>query len=530
MHFQSKGGTLLERLLIARRVELSRLAEYWHTLGASAFGILEADEVVAEWAWPAPVVTERLVSRYTISYPGGALRLFVSSSSSSPEHQPRLETDAVLVRELLRLEYELSVMTDELVQKQDQMLALYDLTRALRSEVGVEGIMQIIVQEASRILQSGGSFCRLVSPDHLVQHPAGRLPAAHVRAWCEQVMTQRSRLLLEAGAAPDVEGLLSVPVWMEGEVRAILGVFDRADGFKSPDIRLLQAIAELVGSKLEHAMMYERTLAQERINTEMTLARQLQGLLLPDKQPSVPGLDIFAAMYPAFQVGGDFYDWLNTPDSFTFMVGDVAGKGVAAAMMMAMIRSALRSVARFGFALMTPEDILEQTCEDVYDDFTRVSTFTTVFVGQYDPRHGRLVYANAGQSPIMFGRPGEPARLLEADAPALGVLPNSLSRNASLPMQPGDVLVVATDGLPEAENAAEERFGYDRLLALVEQHRHLPAADIAAQLYAAVSAFEDNRRQHDDRTLLVIKCLPHRRAATVTEAAEPDDVEGMLLD
>jgi phosphoserine phosphatase RsbU/P len=130
-------------------------------------------------------------------------------------------------------------------------------------------------------------------------------------------------------------------------------------------------------------------------------------------------------------------------------------------------------------------------------------------MGQYElaPARDRLTIANAGHSPVVYCPLGGSARLLEADAPPLGVLEKIEVANHIIGFKPGDVLIVATDGFSEAENSADEIFGYDRLLELAEQTRHLSARDIVRTFSEVATAFEDNRPQHDDRTIVVIKRL-----------------------
>jgi sigma-B regulation protein RsbU (phosphoserine phosphatase) len=300
-----------------------------------------------------------------------------------------------------------------------------------------------------------------------------------------------------------------------------MGFIDQPDRFTPFYKTLAEIVAEQAGGRIEHVMLYDNIMHQQRLTTEMELARQVQMHLLPQKQPVVPGLDICGMTFPALQVGGDFYEFILNEQTFTFIVGDVSGKGLSAAMMMAMTRAILRSTASFAFALMTPEDILTQTNEDVYDDYMRVTTFTTVFIGQYelDPnRRDRLTIANAGHSPVVYCPMGQPPRLLEADAPPLGVLEVIEAPNRTLALKPGDIVIVATDGFSEAENSSNEIFGYDRLLELADQTRHLSARDIVKAFSEAATTFERDRAQHDDRTIVVIKrhSLPDGDSSHVT--------------
>lgn len=241
----------------------------------------------------------------------------------------------------------------------------------------------------------------------------------------------------------------------------------------------------------------------------MALARRVQMHLLPQRPPAVTGLDVYARTLPALEVGGDFYDLLNTPGGpYAFVVGDVSGKGISAALIMAMTRTVLRSASRApnrDSHWPTPAEIMARATEELYDDLSEVSMFATVFLGQYDAANRQLCYANAGHSPVIYCATGCEARLLEADGPALGVLPINLSENQRMPFGPGDLLLVGTDGFNESWNTAGEMFGYERLLRLVEQLADRRADEIAANLYAAVSVFGAGHPQDDDETLVILK-------------------------
>jgi sigma-B regulation protein RsbU (phosphoserine phosphatase) len=131
--------------------------------------------------------------------------------------------------------------------------------------------------------------------------------------------------------------------------------------------------------------------------------------------------------------------------------------------------------------------------------------FATVFVGQYHPEKRELIYANAGHSPVIFCPNGGSARMFEADGPAMGVLSLSLSEDYSISFNPGDVLIVATDGFSEARSVTGEMYGYTRLLKLVEQVAHLSANEIADAFFDVITDFGSNCPQDDDQTLIVIK-------------------------
>jgi sigma-B regulation protein RsbU (phosphoserine phosphatase) len=227
--------------------------------------------------------------------------------------------------------------------------------------------------------------------------------------------------------------------------------------------------------------------------------------LLSHQLPIVPGLDLYASSRPALQVGGDFFDFIiGDGRPFLFSLGDVTGKGLSAALLMTMTRSAIHSKAQF-MPYPTPEAVMRQSNEDLYNDFTRVGVFATVFVGQYDPDGQKLLYANAGHAPVIY-RPfdGEP-ELLRADSTAIGILPVSHCRNQSLNMRPGDLLVVATDGFSDARNSRDETFDIERLIDLIDQLAPQAAGEIADAMFETVDRFGGGRNQDDDQTLVVIK-------------------------
>jgi sigma-B regulation protein RsbU (phosphoserine phosphatase) len=219
----------------------------------------------------------------------------------------------------------------------------------------------------------------------------------------------------------------------------------------------------------------------------------------------VLGLDLSARSRPALEVGGDFFDLIQQPGQpFVFAVGDVSGKGMSAALLMAMSRTVIRSRAN-SLASRSPDEIMAHVNEDLYDDFTEVSMFATAFIAQYHQAQQQLVHVNAGHSPVIYCRAGGQPELLEADGTAIGVLPISFAENHVLPFGPGDLLIAATDGFSEARNQADELFGYDRLLQLAAELREQSAQHISEALFQAVDRFGAGHPQDDDQTLVVVK-------------------------
>lgn len=239
---------------------------------------------------------------------------------------------------------------------------------------------------------------------------------------------------------------------------------------------------------------------------EMESARRVQALLFSTTPPCVAGLEIGVVYRPASRVGGDYYDFLEKPGRpLTFSVGDVSGKGMAAAMLMTMTRTIMRAYADSS-PLPMPAAVLSNANAQLYGDFTAVNAIATAFIGQYDPFHRTLVYANAGHSPVVYRPVGGNARLLEADGTALGVMQTTFSTNQWLNLHPGDLLVIGTDGLVESRNPKGQWFGYDRLLDTIDTLANRPAGEIANELCARIDAFSHSEMREDDQTVVVLKC------------------------
>lgn len=242
-----------------------------------------------------------------------------------------------------------------------------------------------------------------------------------------------------------------------------------------------------------------------RLQIEMDLARRVQFSLLPKYPPSIPGLDLWGFFQPASHVGGDFYDFIAGPDQvLTFFVGDVSGKGMAAAMLMTMTLAILRAEADSP-VVPTPETILQNASAKLLGDFAEAGMFVTVFVGQYLPASHEMVYANAGHSPVIFRAANGKTRLLEAEGTALGIMEKSLSKNHRLRLAEGDLVVAMTDGLYEARNSYNEYFGVARLLKHVQRLNGQSATEISDTLLRTVEHFSGREPQADDQTILVVR-------------------------
>jgi phosphoserine phosphatase RsbU/P len=501
----------LAHILAAQHNQFATLAHAWLASGATSFSVWMNGAPLESWPAQASRGDHWIIEPVRVGRDvAGELRV---GGVNGPAAQARLQAEASIVSQMARLERDLTIMTSELIDTQDQLLALYDLSQATRNYLDIKQLLHRLAYETVRLVKVEGAFMYLELPHapSVVEHyPWPLLEMDTLRAYVAEARTSGQELLLSEGQGDNrpagARNLLLVPIQVHGSLVAALGLVNKGNGdFTSPDMKLARAIVEHAGAQIENLMLYQEHLEQTRLQTEMQLAQSVQLNLLPQLPPGILGLDLWAASRPASRVGGDFYDFIMRPDqSLTFTVGDVSGKGMPAALLMAMTRTVIRNKAK-SVPAPTPEMVMGLSNEELYHDFTEVSMFATVFVGQYEPDSRELLYANAGHSPVVYCPAGGGARLLRADGTAMGILPKSLSADQRLLIEPGDVLVVGTDGLSEAHNANDEMFGYDRLLEVVESLAVRPAQAIADGLYQTVNNFSAGQPQDDDQTLVVLK-------------------------
>jgi sigma-B regulation protein RsbU (phosphoserine phosphatase) len=248
-----------------------------------------------------------------------------------------------------------------------------------------------------------------------------------------------------------------------------------------------------------------REMAQrERLNRELEIAREVQEHLFPQRLPPVPGLDYCGQCLPAREVGGDYYDFLELPDGrFGIAIGDVSGKGVGAALMMASLEASLRALA---CVVQDPADLMGRVNSLVYQA-SASNRYATLFYAQYHPATRCLTYVNAGHNPpVVLRNNGGNCQVLrlETGGPVIGLLPQRYERGV-FAHEPEDLVVLFTDGVSESMNARDEEWGEERLIELAKTCQALPPLEAVRRILAAAQTFAGGAPQHDDMTLVVLR-------------------------
>jgi sigma-B regulation protein RsbU (phosphoserine phosphatase) len=301
-----------------------------------------------------------------------------------------------------------------------------------------------------------------------------------------------------------VRSLLCVPLLCKSRMTGLLIAFNKKaeSGFSADEQRLLAIIASESAQVIENARLAEKEKALLRVQEELNLAREMQSNLLPKVPPRLAGYDIAGKSLPAKEVGGDYFDFLAAgEDRLSFCLGDVSGKGLPAALLMANLQAAIRGQTMSGTSLTS---CLERANALLFSN-TSPEKFATLFFGCLDAARHTLHYCNAGHNyPFLFKGQDAPLRLSTGGL-ALGCFESFPFEESRVELGSGDRLVVFSDGISEAVNADGEEFGESRLGELAAANRDASAAGLIRKILQEVGSHAGDRPQMDDMTLLVIK-------------------------
>lgn len=356
-------------------------------------------------------------------------------------------------------------LAEALVDAQDQLLALYELATLTTESLDENECVQPILERASRLLGADGI-----------------------------------QFTLDGDASNS--DLTTIVVENSSGLSGMLQAQRRKKPFGTADQKLLRAVAHMALGAVQTSRLHSDTVAQAVVARDHDTASELAQLALPSWRPNIEGLDVFARSDPARTAGGDLFTFAETNEGLHFVVGDVSGKGLPAAMMMATIISSANAALHSHGS--DPESTLRSIDSWVFDYLSGSGLFVTILAGTVNSTSGELRIANAGHSPVVVVLNGAP-HMIEATAPPIGVLPLDTTTLAEERWQlsANDRLVVCSDGFSEQLNGAEEMFGEDRLFSEVS-NLTTDALNIGPKLFDSLDTFADGAAQTDDRTLVII--------------------------
>ena len=286
----------------------------------------------------------------------------------------------------------------------------------------------------------------------------------------------------------------------------VIGVFDlesdELNAYSEDDLQVLGMLASQVAIIIEKVMLHDQLIEKQRLEGQLEVARQVQLELLPPSDPQLEGYDISAYNFPTEEVSGDYYDWVRIyDDQIGLVIADVSGKGVPAALLMAFLRASLRAATHIGYA---PHISLAKVNYLLWESIER-NQFVTAFYGILDATNRSLSYANAGHNPALLLDINGDIRFLERGGLPLGMFRDTRYHEYYLSLEPGEILVLYTDGVTEAMNPKGEEFGRDRLARSVKAVAHLSARDLISAVHQDVNDWTDGMGAGDDATFFVIK-------------------------
>jgi serine phosphatase RsbU (regulator of sigma subunit) len=304
--------------------------------------------------------------------------------------------------------------------------------------------------------------------------------------------------LLGGGVLGSGLAMLVNPLLILYQVRMALMVVT-VNGFLALVVGALTYAYEHLRGQIEN-----ESAARAGFEREMEVARGIQMELLPKTFPNVPGLDVFAFSVPARHVGGDCYDIIDLGDGhLAITIGDVAGKGTPAAILMANVQAAVRALSESG----VPATSLIEKVNSLVHRTTEDSAFITFFYCVLNTRTGGLSYVNAGHNPPCVLRANGTKEYLDRGGVVIGVIPGTTYEEGNTLLRPGDSVVLYTDGITEATNLRDEMYGEARLEEVLAAHRHASAREIEEQVYTNVKDFTEGAAQADDLTMVVVKMV-----------------------
>jgi serine phosphatase RsbU (regulator of sigma subunit)/pSer/pThr/pTyr-binding forkhead associated (FHA) protein len=385
-------------------------------------------------------------------------------------------------------------------------------------EMVLDLLFEAVPAERGAILLLEGAPPQLVMK--AARSRAGKPITGVSRSIARRVLEQRVSILLpnvmeDAALATQVSILgagirsaVCAPLWFTAdfaEQDAVIGLVyldtrAHTSSFTEDDLQIVTALANVAAAKIENVRLLEESIEKRHLEQDMKMAAEIQKGLLPGTPPEVPGYDLAGSNRPSRSVGGDYYDFTLDQSRLLFALGDVAGKGTGAALLMAVLRAAVRGHWTEGTCADAMVRINRTVCQNVTE-----GKYVTFFLGRLDPGTGRLSYVNAGHNPPLLIRAGGQVETLNEGGTVLGLFESVPYVEGSAELRPRDTLLVFSDGVTETWNPEGEEFGEARLVALAVDKRDMDAEQLQTAILKELDIHADGTRASDDRTLIVLK-------------------------
>jgi len=437
----------------------------------------------------------------------------------------------------------------KLERQRNELEALFEVSRSLNSATDTEDILQLCLMKTRKII--GAERVSLLMFDskrggYVVQRVDGReldhenpvvlrsgegiagLAAKTGKGIIANAGATDPRFKSLVARDSNTRQVMSVPL-MSGEGCAgLLNLVNSRsmDGFTKDDLNIASSIANLATLSIEKVRIERERMQQEKLNQEIEDAQKVQQLLLPKEMPTVANFEFSAKYALANRVGGDYYDFIPVDDNrLALVIADVSGHDIASALVMAMGRNLIRTLFdRYD----SPAKILAHTSRVLRED-TQSQRYITMFLGILDSKAMTLTYSNGGHNyPLYLPHDKDVFESLSVGGFPLGLLDDYEYSEASLSLDPGDFLILYTDGLIEAKSPSNEMFELDRLQNVVLDYRRRPIEEVTRTIYDRAVAFTEKEKLQDDFTFVAVRARPLSSELHFKILASPSAIEASI--
>ena len=415
-------------------------------------------------------------------------------------------------------------------RKMREVISLHDLSRAITTEFEFNKLVKLITEMTTKVIGSDSTWLELskgennglyiASSHNLSQSELETFPISDSQHLSQHILKKQRALIfneLPKGHPyeyvktwkKDIESIIGVPLISgNGSSLGILFATKKHSyGFDPDDQTMLEAYTNQAVIALDNAKLMTQSFERERMEEELRIARDVQQRLLPQVTPVLENITIDALTITAYEVGGDYYDFINFSNGHIgFIIGDVSGKGTSAAFYMAEAKGVIQSLSK---SFTEPKDLLIHTNEILYESMEK-KTFISMLMATMDCEKNRLSFARAGHCPLLYYNSREKnSHLLQPEGIAVGmeqgVVFNKTLTEQTIDYQKGDIFAFYTDGLSEARNRHGDEFGDDRLCAIIDENASLSIEEIKDKILDSIFEFLDGENISDDLTLVLIK-------------------------
>ncbi|HQU72447.1 MAG TPA: SpoIIE family protein phosphatase [Calditrichia bacterium] len=418
---------------------------------------------------------------------------------------------------------QLNLKTNHALANPANVSQLLAITRLLNSSHRLEQQLGFIIKEVSRILDVEHTIFHLHNErrkelwSHFVwQKNLKQIKQNFGDGMVEQIILSgkvvnvpdvrrepRYRRSFQRFGATTIRSVLLVPIKnRSGKPTGCLQVINKREGmFDNKDTDALMIMADLIALAIQNSLNSEEALEARRLEAEISRAVDIQRQLLPNRVPRIPGYKMFAFNQPSKYVGGDYYDFFPFPRTLSFVLADVSGKGVPAALLTANLHASLHAIAN---EINTCKDVVRKI-NSHFHLYTASDMFATFFWANLNHHSHQFRYVNAGHvPPILIKRNGQVSKLRSGGLP-IGIVDSFDHEEKEISLQAGDTLLIFSDGISEVMNKNGEMFGKEEMVALVKQHNRLSPQELGKVLLQRLRTFTGKSGYPDDMTLMILK-------------------------